>query len=122
MSNESTRQGESGKRGAEASRDSGGARQPRQGDRRTEVYGAGEREEKHHFAPGHAPSEQGDRGTPGPETIREHQAGFGGGGGGHHGAKGAGPEDSEEIAARGEPRDEHARHGRHDLPADRPRD
>lgn len=121
-SKESTQQGESGKRGAEASRTDGAGSQPRQGDRRTEVYGAGEREPKHHFAPGHAPSEQGDDGTPGPEKIKELQQGFGGAGGGHHGARGADTERSEEIASAGEPHGEHARHGRHDLPGDRPRE
>lgn len=122
MSNESTQQGESGKRGAEASQSPGNGQQPRQGDQRTEFYGTGEREEKHHFPPGHAPSEQGDRSTPSPETIKQHQQGFGGSGGGHHGARGAQTDDSEEIASRGEPREEHTRHGRHDLPGDRPQE
>jgi hypothetical protein len=122
MSTESTEQGNSGKRGAEASRQAGSGDQPRQGDQRTEFYGTGDREEKHHFAPGHAPSEQGDNNTPGPEKIKEHQQGFGGAGGGHHGARGANTERSEEIASAGEPRGEHARHGRQHLDGDRPRE
>jgi hypothetical protein len=122
MSAESTEQGNSGKRGAEAPRTGGPGDQPRQGDRRTELYGTGDREQKHHFAPGHAPSEQGGNGTPGPAKIKEHPQGFGGAGGGHHGARGARTERGEEIASSGEPRGGHARHGRQHLPGDRPRE
>jgi hypothetical protein len=118
MSTESTRQGDSGKRGAEASRDGDVGGQPRQGDRRTEFSGTDEREQKHHFAPGHAPSEQGDNTTPTAKQVVEHQQGFGGSGGG----QGAHTERSEEIASAGEPHGEHARHGRQHLPADRPRE
>jgi hypothetical protein len=89
MSRESNEQGRSGRKGAEASRTQGRGKQPRQGSDRTEVYGAGEREEKHHVSPGHAPSEQGEMGHRGPEVIREHQRGVSGHGTGHHGAKGA---------------------------------
>lgn len=122
-SRESTEQGNSGKRGAEASHDGGTGGQPRQGDRRTEFYGAdGDQEPKHQFAPGHAPSEQGDNDTPTASQVVEHQQGFGGAGGGHQGARGAGTDDSEEVASTGEPRGGHARHGRHDLPGDRSRD
>jgi hypothetical protein len=122
MSTESTEQGNSGKRGAEASREGDTGDQPRQGDRRTEFYGTGDREQKHHFAPGHAPSEQGDNGTPNPQKIKEHQQGFGGAGGGHHGARGAQTERGEEITSSGEPQGEHARHGRQHLPGDRPQE
>lgn len=122
MSGESTEQGRSGARGAEAAQTPGTQDQPRQGDRRTEAQGAGEEEPKHHFAPGHRPSEQGDGSTPGPETIKRDQQGFGGAGGGHHGARGAQADRTEEIASSGEPRDAHVRHGRQDLEGDRPRE
>jgi hypothetical protein len=89
MSRESNEQGRSGRKGADASRTAGQGKQPRQGSGRTEVYGAGEREEKHHFSPGHAPSEQGEMGHRSPDVIREHQRGMSGHGTGHHGAKDA---------------------------------
>lgn len=40
----------------------------------------------------------------------------------YNGARAASTDDSEEIASGGEPRGEHARHGGHDLPGDRPRE
>lgn len=122
MSSESVEQGRSGREGAEASRTEGRGKQPRQGSDRTEVYGAGERETEHHFSPGHAPSEQGDLSHRSPEVIKEHQQGLSGHGTGHHGAKGAQSDHTQEVAARGEPRSEHVRHGRQHLPGDRSRE
>lgn len=76
MSNrESTEQGKSGQRGAEAAEEEGTGKQPRQGSDRVEAQG-GEEEPKHHFPPGHAPSEQGETGSPNPETIKKHQQGL----------------------------------------------
>ena len=100
MNKESTEQGKSGQRGAEASQTDGIGGQPRQGSQRTEV--AGEAEPKHHFAPGQAPSEQGDKNHPSPGAIAEHQQGFGGSGDGHKGSHAANGGRTEEIASAGE--------------------
>lgn len=95
---------------------SGAAHQSPQGDRRVdnrfEAKGG-----PRGFEPGHAPSEQG-RGTPRPQTLKEHQQGIEpirGSTAGHG-------DDTEEIAQRGEPRSEHARHGRQHIPGTRPRE
>jgi hypothetical protein len=120
MSRESTEQGRSGRQGAQASQAPGAGGQPRQGSNRTEVYGAGEQETQHQFAPGHAPSEQGEQGSPSPEKIREHQQGLAGSGTGHRGAGVADTDVSEETATSGAPRGGETRHGRHH--SDRPRE
>lgn len=100
MSKESTEQGKSGQRGAEASQMEGAGDQPRQGSRRNEV--AGESEPKHHFAPGHAPSEQGDKSNPSPGVIAEHQQGVSGSRSGQSGSHDAHEERTQEIASRDE--------------------
>ena len=115
MSKESTEQGQSGRQGAQASQTPGAGKQPRQGSNRTEVYGAGEQETQHHFAPGHAPSEQGEQGSPSPEKIKEHQQGLAGSGTGHHGAGAANTDVSEQTATSGEQRGGDVRHGRHET-------
>lgn len=67
------------------------------------------------FEPGRAPSEQGEKDHPSPHVIARHQQGIEPRSGSHtaHGER------SEEEAQRGEPRGEHARHGRQHLPGDR---
>lgn len=118
MSNESTEPGNSGARGAEAPGGTGD-QQPRQGSARTEPNGAGDSEPKHHFAPGHAPSEQGDKSHPSPEVIKQHQQGLAGSGTGHQGAQGAHGDRSQAESVRGEPEGEHVRSGRQSVPSDR---
>lgn len=115
-SRESTEQGKSGARGAEAERSEGAGQQPRQGSGRVEA--AAEREPKHHFEPGSAPSEQGDRSNPSPEEIARNQQGFAGSGTGA-GGSGAGGDRSEEVAQGGSPGEDHTRHGRERAPGDR---
>ena len=88
-SRESTEQGRSGRRGAEASRTEGAGGQPRQGANRTEPYAA-EEEQKHHFEPGQRPSEQGEEGSPSPDTVRRHQQGYSGTGTGQSGSHAGG--------------------------------
>lgn len=116
MKKEAQEQHHSGEQGgprAEGTQGAGG--QPRQGDRRTESSTTPERYDA--LEGGNAPSEQG-RGAPRPQTIARHQQGIGARSGSHsaHG------EDVQEQSVRGEPRGEHAREGRHDVPADRARD
>ena len=60
---ESTEQGRSGRRGAEALRNPGTSDQPPQGSQRVEAKAA-EQEPEHHFDPGQAPSEQGEKDHP----------------------------------------------------------
>lgn len=117
-SRESTEQGASGRRGAEASKVEGTGQQPRQGSNRTEPRQA-ESEPKHHFEAGQAPSEQGDKSHPSPEVIARKQQGLAGSGGGHQGSRGAHGDRTEEIASGGEPQGDHTRHGRQELSGDR---
>ena len=112
-SRESTEQGDSGKKGAQASQTPGAGDQPRQGSNRTEFYGTGDQETKHRFAPGQAPSEQGNQENPGPERIKQNQQGFSGSGTGQSGSTPAHADRSQESATHGEPRGEETRHGRH---------
>lgn len=121
MSKESTEQGKSGRRGAEAAQPNRQGDQPRQGAQRTEARSAQSEEPKHHFASGQAPSEQGEKGHPSPEVIKQHQQGLSGSGTGHQGAGGAHSDHSQETAVQGEPREEHTRSGRQDIPGDRSR-
>lgn len=77
-------------------------------------------EERSGFAPGQAPSEQGEKDHPSPEMIARGQQGLRG----QSPAHGAHRERSEEDEQHGEPRGEHtrgARQGRQRLPGDRPR-
>jgi hypothetical protein len=115
-SRESTEQGRSGRRGAEAEKEEGTGKQPRQGSNRVEA--AGDQEPKHTFEEGRAPSEQGD-GNPSPETIKRNQQGLAGGGTGQSGSHGSRGDRSEESAEAGSPREEHTRHGRQSTPGDR---
>jgi hypothetical protein len=117
---ESTEQGASGRRGAQASQTEGEGRQPRQGSNRVEQP-RGEEEPKHHFEGGRAPSEQGERDHRSPEVIAREQQGLAGRGGasGSHGARN---DQSEELSARGEPQEDHTRHGRQETPGDRQTD
>lgn len=114
---ESTEQGASGRQGAEASQTEGEGRQPRQGSGRVEQPRT-EGEPKHHFEPGHAPSEQGGQDHRSPEVIARNQQGLAGSGraSGSHGAR---SDRSEELSASGEPQEEHSRHGRQETPGDR---
>jgi hypothetical protein len=118
-SRESTTQGESGRRGSEAEQNEGAGRQPPQGSQRVEQP-RGSDERKHTFDPGRAPSEQGESEHPSPEVIARHQQGLAGRGR----ASGSQPDRndrSEERATRGEPADDHTRHGRQTTPGDRRR-
>lgn len=115
MSKESTEQGRSGRNGAEAAQTEGAGGQPQQGSQRTELYGSGDQEPKHHFAPGHPPSEQGDKSHPSPQAIKENQQGLAGSGTGHHGAGQANTDQTEEIATRGEQGGGDVRHGRQET-------
>jgi hypothetical protein len=114
--NESREQGQSGQRGAESHGNEGSGGQVRQGSGRVEAPKVDE--PKHHFEEGHAPSEQGDRSSPGPEQIAQNQQGFAGTGGGKSGSS-AGSERSEEQAQRGAPSEGHTRAGRQNLSGDR---
>lgn len=116
MKKEAKEQHHSGEQGGpRAERMDGAGGQPRQGDRRTETSRTPETDES--FGEGNAPSEQG-RGAPRAQTIAKNQQGIGRQSGSHsaHG------EDVQEQAVRGEPRGEHARDGRHNVPGDRSRD
>lgn len=121
MSKESAEQGESGRRGSEASQQAGAGSQPRQGAQRTESQPRGDSEPEHHFEAGRAPSEQGEQGSPSPETIREHQQGFRGTGAGHQGGGDAHSDRSQEASTQGPPREGHTRDGRQQTPGDRNR-
>lgn len=114
-SQEAKEQGMSGHQGGpRAGQDSGTEGSSPQGSRRVE--NDTQHGERKGFEAGHAPSEQG-RGSPRPDTIAEHQQGMKGQSGSH----GAHGERSEESSTRGEPADEHVRHGRQHTPGDRPR-
>lgn len=120
-SGEAREQGMSGAQGGSRAERSGagdGERTP-QGSGRVENRG-GERpgEGQTGFAAGHAPSEQGESGHPSPHVIARGQQGIGARSGNRpaHGDRG------EEEAQRGEPRGEHARHGRQSVSGDRPRE
>ena len=117
---ESTEQGASGRRGAEASRTESEGRQPRQGTNRVEQPRT-EEEPKHRFEAGRAPSEQGEQDHPSPGVIAGDQQGLAGSGhaSGSHGAR---SDRSEERSVRGEPREAHTRHGRQETPGERPTD
>lgn len=117
-SKESTEQGKSGKRGAEAERVAGGGKQPRQGSDRVENRPDTE-EPKHHFAEGSRPSEQGETGSPSPARIAANQQGLSGGGTGRKGSSGADTDRSEEVAQEGSPASGHTRQGRQGVPGDR---
>lgn len=74
--------------------------------------------ERKSFAPGQAPSEQGEQGSPSPEQIAKNQQGIGGQGGAH----GAHGDQSQGVAQRGEPYGDHTRNGRETMPGDRERE
>ena len=116
MKKEEKEQRHSGDQGGpRAGRMDGAGSQPRQGDRRTETSRT--REDENGYEAGNAPSEQG-RGAPRAQSIAKHQQGISAQSGSHsaHG------EDVQEQSVRGEPRGEHARDGRHDVPGDRSQD
>ena len=92
--------------------------QPPQGTQRRSAQHEQDPTQRKSFPPGHAPSEQGE-GTPSPESIKEHQQGMLGGRGQQSGSHSAHGERNEEVSQSGPPSDEHARHGRQDLPGDR---
>jgi hypothetical protein len=116
MKKEAQEQHHAGQQGGPRAEQADGAgQQPRQGDRRMESSDTPERYDA--LDHGNAPSEQG-RGAPRPQTIARHQQGIGAQSGSHssHG------EDVQEQSVRGEPRGEHARDGRHNVPGDRAQD
>lgn len=116
---DSREQGMSGKRGAQAEQTPGVGRQPPQGSDRApdQRHQHQRREGEHHFAPGQAPSEQGEKEHPSPHVIAEHQQGMASRP--RSGNTPAHGERSTEISEAGEPREEHTRSGRHDVPGDR---
>lgn len=118
-SEEAKQQGASGQRGGprEGQNPDMTPDQPAQGSGRQ--GGQEPPEERKHFAPGRAPSEQGE-GNPGPEQIAQRQQGIGRQSG-SHGARG---ERQEEESQRGGPQQEHTRaasHGRQGVPGQGPR-
>jgi hypothetical protein len=114
-SEEAKRQGMSGNAGAQAERTEGTGKQPAQASNRRSAQHEELPEERKSFAPGQAPSEQGDKSHPSPEQIKQNQQGIGRQSGSHAGQG----DRSEELAQGGEPRGEHARHGRQNLPGGR---
>ena len=117
--NDSREQGMSGTSGAQAGQTPGVGRQPPQGsdrapDRRHQHQGE---DERIHFEAGHAPSEQGEKDHPSPHVIAQHQQGMASRArAGNTSAQG---DRTEEMSQAGEPREEHPRSGRHDVPGDR---
>lgn len=115
-SEEAKQQGISGNSGARAAQSEGTQAQPSQASNRRGAQHEQSPEQRKHFPEGHAPSEQGDQDHPSPHVIAQHQQGIGRQGGSHAGSAG---DRSEEIAQQGEPRGEHARHGRQQTPGSR---
>jgi hypothetical protein len=118
-SEEAKRQGMAGDRGSESEQMSGRGDQPEQGSNRSPAARhTQDPEVRKSFEPGHAPSEQGEKGHPSPHVIAQHQQGAEPRSGSH--VQG---DRSEEEAQRGEPQGEHgaaSRHGRQNIPGDRP--
>lgn len=118
-SEEAQRQGMAGGRGAESEQMSGGGSQPEQGSNRSPAARhTQEPEVRKSFEPGHAPSEQGEKGHPSPHVIAQHQQGAEPRSGSHMQG-----DRSEEEAQRGEPKGEHTVHsrdGRQSVPGNRP--
>lgn len=116
-SEEAKKQGMSGDRGAQEGKVEGTQRQPPQGSNRSPVARFQQpAEERKHFAPGQAPSEQGEKEHPSPDMIRQNQQGAQPRSGSHS-AKG---ERVEEEAQRGDPGGEHTREGRQSTGGTRP--
>lgn len=116
-SEEAKEQGLSGRAGVREATTGADGDQPPQGSGRSPgAANEQPREARKHFEPGAAPSEQGEKGHPSPEKIREHQQGIGRQSGSHR----AGPDRSEEVAEQGEPDEDHTRHGRQTTPGHRP--
>jgi hypothetical protein len=115
-SEEAQQQGMSGNRGAQAEQSEGAQGQPAQASNRRPSEHEQSPEQRKHFPEGHAPSEQGEKDHPSPHVIAQHQQGIGRQSGSHAGSQG---DRSEEAALEGEPRGEHARHGRQDAPGSR---
>ncbi|HEX2091091.1 MAG TPA: hypothetical protein VHG28_01770 [Longimicrobiaceae bacterium] len=120
-SREAKEQGMSGTRGgARAAQDPDPTPgQPAQASGRRGAQHEQPPEERKNFAPGQAPSEQGEKDHPSPHVIAQHQQGIEGRSGSSGGAHG---NRAEEESQHGEPRGGHARHGREHLPGDRPRE
>lgn len=125
VSEEAKQQGMSGDRGTQASqKPDHRPGQPAQASGRRPAEHEQEPEVRRNFPPGHAPSEQGSKEHPSPHVIAEHQQGKEP----RSGSRTAHGNRSEEIAQRGEPEEEHARHGRQHVPGsgdptgDRPAD
>jgi hypothetical protein len=116
-SEEAKQQGMSGERGAQEAKIEGTQRQPPQGSNRSPAARFQQpEEERKHFAPGQATSEQGEKGHPSPDVIRKNQQGAQPRSGSHS----AGEERVEEEAQRGEPGGEHTREGRQSAGETRP--
>ena len=116
-SQEAQSQGMAGTRGAEASGTPGVQAQPEQGSNRSPAARHNQEPEvRKGFAPGQAPSEQGEKDHPSPHVIAQHQQGTEPRSG-SHGVRG---DRSEEEAQRGGPGGEHTRHGRQGTPGTRP--
>jgi|GEM_PF-5682459 len=98
-STESREQGQSGRRGSEAEGNRGAAGQPPQGSDRVDKQA--EKEPKHHFAEGHAPSEQGEQESPSPEQIKRGQQGLSGTGTGKQGSHAEGDRSQQEADSDG---------------------
>lgn len=115
-SKEAQEQSMAGGQGAQASGSRGAESQPEQGsDRGPAARHTQEPERRKGFEPGHAPSEQGEKGHPSPHVIAQHQQGIEPRSGNHAG----GPDRSEEAAQSGEPAGEHTLHGRQSVGGDR---
>lgn len=119
-SKEAQEQGMAGASGAQASHSGGVGAQPEQGSNRSPAARNNqEPEARKGFEPGHAPSEQGEKGHPSPHVIAQHQQGIEPRSGNHA----TGTDRSEEEAQRGGPdgeHTEHSRHGRQHVGGDRP--
>lgn len=114
-SEEAKEQGMSGNKGAQSEQMAGAGGQPSQASNRRNEQKEPLPEQRRDFAPGHAPSEQGETDHPSPHVIAQHQQGIGRQSG-SHGAQG---DRSTERAMAGEPREEHTRQGRQSVPGDR---
>lgn len=117
---EAKEQGMTGAKGGGQAGGDAGSGQARQGTQHNEASRTAP-DASTGFAPGKAPSEQGE-GEPSPETIRRHQQGNFGGRGNASGSHSAHGEDTEATAQSGEPGESHTeggRHGRQQLPGDR---
>lgn len=112
IAKEAKQQALSGRGGAQAAESpgTGSAHQARQGANRNEMTTTPP--DRPGFAPGHAPSEQGDLSSPSAERIRSHEQGYAGTGTGKSGSHATGPDRSEEEAVSGAPRGDQVRHGR----------